>query len=185
MSSGCKNKLSKSTTKLSRGAVSDGHASPEISKPGNNSTKGRAFTAQGGVNPGPSEVDGNTRPTRTPVHVSVKTAAKTKCSSSSRDSSPTPTFIRSNSFTKDKPSGVVPDSEIPHVRLNRCSSFTKSHPELPEEMIPRISSDDGILDVDTSLDTSLLMKDTEVVGTLLVLNANVFLIYIFDSKRFL
>ena len=122
---------------------------------------------------GLKEEGGNARPMKARISGTGKTrvdklASHDKHSSSSRDSTPDRSpLLRSNSFTKDGPSGVVPETEIPNVstRLVRSSSFTKVHPELPEDMIPRITSEssDFTLDVDASLDTSLLMKDTEEV----------------------
>jgi len=114
------------------------------------------------------EEGGNARPSKTRNSLRNTRTKKTndKHSSSSRDSTPDQSrLLRSDSFTKDGPSGVVPDNEIPDVSLVRSSSFTKLHPGLPEELIPRITSEssDFTLDVDTSLDTSLLMKDTDEV----------------------
>ena len=115
------------------------------------------------------EDGGNARPTPLRKSLSGKSPlSHDKHSSSSRDSSSDRSshLLRSNSFTKDGPSGVVPVDEIPDVsRLIRSSSFTKLHPGLPEDMIPRITSESSefSLDVNDSIDTSLLMKDTDEV----------------------
>lgn len=74
---------------------------------------------------------------------------KSRESSSERRES-RPTLQRSDSFTKARPSGVVPTSEIPDVgqegpacppRLLRSDSFTKDKPGISKDLIPKISSE--------------------------------------------
>ena len=123
---------------------------------------------------GLKEEGGNARPAKTRSSVSGIShldKSQDKHFASSHDISPEQSrLLRSDSFTKDCPSGVVPEHEIPDASLVRSSSFTKLHPGLPSDMIPRITSESSeySLDVDASLDTSLLMKDTDEVSFLLL-----------------
>lgn len=110
------------------------------------------------------EKDGNSRPRRSRETLFGRSRDRTS-SSSSTD------YEHSTELNKVMPDDDTPDVS-PRSRLIRSSSFTKLHPGLPKEMIPHITSEssDYSLNVDTSLDTSLLMKDTnEVSGRLLVI----------------
>ncbi|XP_075387239.1 centrosomal protein of 170 kDa isoform X7 [Tenrec ecaudatus] len=68
-------------------------------------------------------------------------------------------LVRQGSFTIEKPSSNIPIELIPHI--NKQSSVTPS--SLPLASASRIRDRSDSMDTDSSMDTTLILKDTEAV----------------------
>lgn len=70
-------------------------------------------------------------------------------------------LVRQGSFTIDKPSTNIPIELIPHI--NKQTGTTPPPPPLSLTSTSRISEKSDSVETDSSLDTTLILKDTEAV----------------------